>query len=258
LSRIIKSPTISDEVYHISSELMRERQKDTGNAPEKGEEDEALRLKALEARIIEQGQQKAAEIVQKAEKEKDRLVAEAKKQADQLQRQTIEQALSQGRQEGLERGTEEGRKLGLQEFEGKIKEFEEKSNQLLDSMQNEKSRLIRKHERALVELACEIAGRIVRKKIEEDNETIRRVVEAALERATEKERLVVRLNPNDYEWLHEHADDLKHPHEEIKEILFESDRRVEAGGCVIETIQGNVDARLERQLEEMRRGLEEE
>ena len=135
-------------------------------------------------------------------------------------------------------GLEEGRQQGQQEVQESMASTVSKLDQvigsLIDSIQQEKEKIIRTCEPQLIELACTIAGRIIRKEVQQDDEAVLRIVQQALHLANEKEKIILRMNPADLLLVREHSEQLRESNEEIKDIIFEDDSRVECGGCVIE------------------------
>ncbi len=246
MSRVIKSPPVSEEAYHVPEAPSAADADAPGR--DKGEP-QALDFEAQARRKLQQAEAEARAIVEQAQAESGRLLAEARSEAERLK------ALAR------EEGHKEGRRQGQQEIELAMKAqaeaFEQSVFALQESLQRDKERLVRKAEPQLIELACTIAGRVVRKEIEQDNEAVMRIVQKAIALATEKEKLRIRLNPADVEWVRQHCQQLMASHDDLGEMHFEEDPRIERGGCIVETVAGNVDARLERQLEELRRSLQE-
>lgn len=244
MSRVIKSPFLSGKVRHVpepTSAVEGSGAGEQGGGP--------LDREAQARQRLQEAERKARTLIEQAQGESDGLVAEARSEAKRLKDLAWEEGLN------------EGRRQGQQELEAAKKEqvehFERSVRTLLESMQAEKERLIRKAEPQLIDLACAIAGRIVRKEVEQDSSTVLSIVQKAIDLATAKDQLLIRLNPADIEWVREHSGQLMASHDELGEIHFEQDPRIERGGCIIETKVGNVDARLERQLGELRRNLRE-
>jgi flagellar biosynthesis/type III secretory pathway protein FliH len=96
-------------------------------------------------------------------------------------------------------------------------------------------------ERRAVELALDLAERIVSAALEVRPELVCEVVSGALRRVVERDRLVLDLNPDDVpivrEWLAGDPVDV-HP-----------ERRVSRGGCVVRTAEGELDAQIQTQLD---------
>lgn len=244
MSRVIKKPPLSPVAYHVEgASIQADRTGGSGAEPSVQE-----RLAEAEHRV-QQAEAHARSLVEQAQAEKENILNKAHADAETIRRQA--------QAEGLEQGRQQGRQEIEAALQQKVESFCETIQTLLQSIHQEKDRLIRRSESQLIDLACVIAGRIVRKEIEQDDLAVVRIVQQAIDLATEKEKLTVRLNPADLEWVRQHTDQILESHDGLKEIHFEDDPRIERGGCMIETIAGNVDARLERQMEEIQRGLEE-
>lgn len=76
------------------------------------------------------------------------------------------------------------------------------------------------------------------------------VVREVVRHAKDKSRLLLRVSPDDYVELSEHKDVITGSAGGQVEIL--PDDRVELGGCLLETAHGNLDGRLEIQLQAFR------
>jgi len=242
LSRVIKSPPVSRQAYHVP-------EPDCPNSNPGEGRGEPLDPEALARRRLEEAEREAHALVEQARADSERLLEQAGAEAKRLKELAWEEGLNEGRRQGRE------------EIEAAMRaqaeSFERSALTLLESLQREKERLLRKTEPELIELACSIAGRIVRREVEQDDEAVLRIVQKAIDLATEKTQLLIRLHPTDIEWVRQHCEQLRATHDHLEQILFEPDTRIERGGCIIETKAGNVDARLERQLGELRRNLQE-
>lgn len=242
MSRIIKSPRIADASYPV----------DEGGAGERNRSGLSVEEQLAQAK------REAEEILVRARAEAERLRAAAAADSDAMRQnahQEAERLHESARTRGLEEGREQGRREILESMQTQARAFEERVAGLTTAIQQGKRKLIEAFEPQLIRLACAIAGRIVRREIEQDRDTVLRIAAQAIGLANEKEKLILRLNPEDLHEVREQSDRLKALHEEIKELILEEDPRIERGGCVIETVVGNVDARIERQLAELGREL---
>lgn len=110
-------------------------------------------------------------------------------------------------------------------------------------------RLRRQAEGDVIKLSLAIARRVLRREIAIDADAIRGLVFVALEKLQAQESSRVRVHPS-------HA-------ASIAALLKETDARIEVipdsalapGGVIFETNQGNLDASVESQLQEIERGL---
>lgn len=108
-------------------------------------------------------------------------------------------------------------------------------------------------ERHAVELALAIAERIVGAAIEVDPTIVCEVVQGALRRVVERDRLVVDVNPDDVEIVRAWIGGQSEVASSAVEVRPE--RRVARGGAVVRTVEGEIDARIPEQLDRAREAL---
>ncbi|CAG0993056.1 FliH/SctL family protein [Geobacter sp.] len=121
-----------------------------------------------------------------------------------------------------------------------------------------RSRVLKESEEDLLKLAVMIARKIVQQEIAQEPAILASLIAAAVGGCTDRDRVVVRLNPDDYTvvaanrqtFLSSLGDDLP--------ITLTPDEGVGPGGCLVETATGTIDARIESQLDEIYRTLLEE
>jgi flagellar biosynthesis/type III secretory pathway protein FliH len=104
-------------------------------------------------------------------------------------------------------------------------------------------------EQAAVDLALQLARKIVATTIEIDCEAVLKVVTGALRRTTVREHLVLEVHPDDFELVRDSAEDLAGRVGGIHRIDVVAERRVDRGGCVVRTAEGEIDAGINQQLE---------
>lgn len=106
-------------------------------------------------------------------------------------------------------------------------------------------------ETQLVELALEIAKKIVGREVSIDREIALTLVKVSLKRLNSRAIAKVLLNPEDFAFVQSHREKLDfHGALEIVE-----DRSISVGGCLIQTETGDIDARIESQFDEIAHGL---
>src|SRR4029079_2634120 len=90
-----------------------------------------------------------------------------------------------------------------------------------------------------------------------DREAVLGIVSGALLLNTDREHIVLEGNPGDFELVRHSAAGLRARVCCISRMEVVSERRVEAGGCVVRTEAGEIDARVSSQLERVRQLLAE-
>jgi type III secretion protein L len=127
-------------------------------------------------------------------------------------------------------------------------------NALLLEAREHRDQALAEVERDLLRLAVKIAEKILGREIKSDREAIVDIVANALRQARRAEMITMRVNPADLPIIEEHRQRLDRAgREHFLDII--SDPRVGAGGCVIESESGAIDAQLETQLRVLERAL---
>lgn len=115
--------------------------------------------------------------------------------------------------------------------------------------------LIADFEKASVELAIAIAGKIVCHEISINKETIIDVLKKATKETDGSDILKIRINPSDLQFIEEAGYSLSDLGAE--NATLEGDSAVPGGGCVIQTDFGCVDSIIDHQLEAVAEALRE-
>ncbi len=188
------------------------------------------------------------------------LIKDAKKQAEVIVLQADEEArrILNGAEEELEtlrlKTKEEGYAAGYEEgvLDGREKALQE-AKSLLDSLNDIVQEGIRIRESNLtameddfLKLSLLLADKIVRKTIKDDISWLEPITKEALRQLGTVEEVVIYLSPMDYSLVKEHEDELLVGVR--AKISFERDPALSQGGCLIESENGLIDARLERRL----------
>ena len=107
----------------------------------------------------------------------------------------------------------------------------------------------------MVRLSIAVAEKILQQEVSTRKEIILDVIKNALKNISETEGMKIRLNGQDFRYMMEVKKDFLQSFEGIRNIVFEEDSSIKRGGVVVETLFGEVDARLENQLKEIKSAL---
>ncbi len=204
------------------------------------EEEAALIIRAAQEReesILTNASQQADGIAESAKTEADEIIAQAKIDGEAIK----EEARKQGFEDGLKQGREEAVKQAAGVIQN-LRSMVVEGKAILEAMFRDQEPVIRK-------LVCDIVSRVVRKTIEEDNDTVVRVTSDAIKLAADRQTLQVLVHPDDREKIEEWVPEFTRLFDEIDSISIEADTRVNRGGVIIESGTGGVDARIEKQVE---------
>lgn len=171
---------------------------------------------------------KARELLQKAQQEAESIIRKAEEAAAK-ERQT---AYDAGYQEGLAQTTE-----------------------LLVKARLEQDQFIKNANRDLMDLAIRIAEKIIGKQLEMDPETIIHIVKQAMQTVRQTKQLTVRVHPEDAKILRANEEELQEALGRQRILDVVEDKKVQHGGCIIESEIGTVEAQLHTQLERLKKIL---
>ncbi len=153
----------------------------------------------------------------------------------------LEAALIQARQEGYAQGCSETRAdVHLHQ-----QQLEERYTLLWEDMQTQLTETVRAHEQQAIELAFQIARRMVGAVVDSQREYVVSVVKEALHAAGSSEVKVVRVSPQDFEFLQLGGYGERIKIHGDKKLVFESDETIRSG-CIVLTNAGEIDFDLDK------------
>jgi flagellar assembly protein FliH len=115
--------------------------------------------------------------------------------------------------------------------------------------------IVAKTEEQIVKLSLAIAEKILNQEVATRKEVILEVLKGVLKNISETEGMKIRINPLDFRYIMEVKKDFLQAVDGVHNVVFEEDVSVKRGGAVVETMFGEVDARLESQLKEIRSAM---
>ncbi|MEW6082095.1 MAG: FliH/SctL family protein [Bacillota bacterium] len=169
-----------------------------------------------------------------------------------------DEALHQGYQEGFQTGYRDGiaeAEAKIAEAQGMLEDAQAKAKSIVARAQAEAAAFLQEVRPEVLDLAVEIARRIMRREVSQCPEALLSMAEAAMEKVKAEEAVVVRVNPRDVVVVSEGKARLLEGVTGIKSLHILEDDTVEPGGCIVEGNRGRVDATLESQLAMVREAL---
>ena len=113
-------------------------------------------------------------------------------------------------------------------------------------------------EEAAVQLALQIAERVVAGAVAASPERLLDSVRGALRTVIERERVTLLVHPDDLDLMRSAVGEVAGSLGGIEHIEVQEERRVRRGGAIVRTALGEVDARLETKLDRVRAVVERE
>ena len=173
---------------------------------------------SLEAKdILAKAQEQAAQLLEDAQQEKDAL---------------------------FEESSEQGYAAGL-----------DKWNDALAEAWSRRDAFLLRNEAELVRLAVAIAEKVVRRSVEADSDVVVQAVKEALKSVRGEKRITIKVNPSEEDVLREQASCLRLLGSEVGDLVIVGNPAIAAGGCIVESELGVIDAQIDTQLASIEKAL---
>ena len=181
----------------------------------------------------------------------DQKAAAAGEETDQRQREAVAR---QAYEAGLARGEADGREAARQASAPLLAALET----TLSELDGVRARVRQHLEKEVVELALQVARRVIRHELSVSKDTILCVVREAMNRVEDPGKIAIRLNPEDLKQIRGAGERFASVLDNLDSIQFEEDPGIECGGCYIQTDYGEIDARIQEQLRAVEEALRAE
>jgi flagellar assembly protein FliH len=177
--------------------------------------------------------------LQNAREEAAQIVAQAERQSMTIEQIAREQAMQDARRE-----LEAENAALINELRGQLAETITRISSLSEE-------ITKRVEHEVVELALEIAKKVVAREVSVDREVAFTLVKVSLAKLHNRSVAQVHLNPEDFAFVESHREKLGFR----GSLELIEDRSISMGGCLIHTETGEIDARIKSQFEEITHGL---
>lgn len=184
----------------------------------------------------------------------DPVSEEAELVVEELRPCITEGELNSRLEEEYERGFEEGQRQAERGLSNVFKSLRE----AIEEIYSLREQIFRHSEEDLLKLSILVARKIIQQEVSQDRRILANVLTAALENAAERDEVIIRINPEDLKLVNSQKQISLSGISEDKLLNLKPDDTVTSGGCIVETQLGEIDARLERQLDEIFKSLTEE
>lgn len=219
------------------------------------EEDESLRLYRER---LQQAEEEAEAIIEAARQQVQQMMDEAQAEMDawwEARRQEDEIVRAQTSEEGFMSGVEQGREQGWQEAREEYSHALAEARSILEDAPLWKRRKIGEAEPFVLELTLEIARKVIGEQLTCDQEHLLTLIRRALSHTQEYKAITVAVSPDSYMYVQENRTRLVDVLDSQVEVTIVPDESAADGGCIIRTSLGNVDARVDTQLAEIKKAL---
>jgi flagellar assembly protein FliH len=189
--------------------------------------------------IMADAQKQVHEIVKAAHDEADSMIQQAAGEQEALKKSAYDEGFKQGREDGYQEGNQEAVRLIS------------RLHTVLERIMDKRQEILRETEQQVVDLVLLMTRKVVKAIAETQRGIVIANVTEALKKVKGSGDVIIRVNLSDVKLATEHADEFVKAVENVKNITIVEDTSVDAGGCVIETDFGAIDARIASQLSEL-------
>jgi flagellar assembly protein FliH len=193
----------------------------------------------------------AEETVKRAGDTADEIIYQAQHDSEQIKKQAYRDGFQQGSREGYDKGYREGMTKAAEEASG----IRSQACEVLAQAERHRRSTIDSLESEIIDLACEIAERLLSAQLALDREVILGVVAESLRLVADRLNVILYVNPDELELVERKIDELKSLLPARGQFQVVSDSAIQPGGCKVETEQGWVDATMETRREALLKAL---
>lgn len=152
---------------------------------------------------------------------------------------------------------EEGRQAGIAEKEQEVHEAVERLDAVHRALGQERAKVLRDAEQLVVDVALALGRKVTGMQAEADPRVLARVMRTALENLAEHSQITVKVHPDDLDTARRFAARWVERVAEDAVLRVRPSRHVDRGGCLVETPEEQLDARLEAQFSVLGQALRE-
>jgi flagellar assembly protein FliH len=199
----------------------------------------------------EEARARSEEIINRARVEAGTITRRANSEAERIKKDAYREAYDRGLQEGRDQGCREGLEKAADEA-GVIRD---QARDVLDQAETIRRSTLEALEGEIIDLAREIAEKLLNRQLTLEPESVLDVVEEGLRLVADRVSVVLYVNPSELALVEGRKSELLALLPAKAEFRVLTDHSVQSGGCVIETERGRVDATLEKRREELLKAL---
>ena len=189
--------------------------------------------------IIEDAKEMYLKIIEEANSEALRIVEAAESEAEKL--------LTAAREDGYREGHEKGYMEGRSEAQSVIDE----AMGIREFLDERKESLYKEAEGKLLQLVLNIAKKVIGDELTQNEEAILSLINQALQKCAFKNNLVLKISPEDSDFIIENKTRIIKLVEGISDIDIVSDLSLTKGSCIIETPSGEINSGIDIQINEI-------
>ena len=208
-------------------------------------------MEAEAAKTLQMAREAAASIGEAAKAEAETIKKAARLEVDSLR----EKAYKEGYAAGEDKGRAAGETEGLHEVQLDWKNLMLESEALVNELQTSRMGILKSSEEEMLKLIIAFAKSVIKVEPVAQPEIILHNIDQALNRVSEVDKIVMRINLRDKSMCQAHKDQFLARLSSVSELRIVEDSTLSPGGIKIETGVGTIDATIESQARELEKAL---
>jgi flagellar assembly protein FliH len=174
---------------------------------------------------------------EKTIEEMEKTIEEMKKTTQTVEKQAFDQ------------GFEKGKKAGMESEAQKIETILSDFHRALLDLEKVEKKIYLNAEKETLNLSLAIAEKIVCHEVGINKEVVLNVIKEAFKKVVDHEKIKIKISPSDLRFMEKSEFQFFKIVDDMHRVVFEEHKNISDGGCIIETDWGNIDARIEKQLQ---------
>lgn len=189
----------------------------------------------------------ASDIIEKAREEATLIIKEAQIEALKIIENT-EREVAENKLEIEEEARKNGYEVGYIDAKKQHEDLIQEAEFIREHARVEYKEVLDSIESDAINVILDIAKRVIGAEISFKKEDILYLVKQAFEKCGNKENMVLKTSPEDYDFIVQNKDKLLSMVEGIGELEIKRDSSLKEGACIVETAFGSVDAGIQTKL----------
>ncbi len=161
----------------------------------------------------------------------------------------LETCLNEQKKESYDEGYKLGYEKGLQQGLKKAQEVLQNFENSIKAAVTQREVLLEESREKVLQLVVKICRKITYGAVEVDPEKTLHIINGVIDSLIDRSHLKIKVNPQHLTIVEQNVNAFSQGTTLIKQIEIVADQRVKYGGCFIETPTGDIDARLNSQMD---------
>jgi len=157
----------------------------------------------------------------------------------------------------FEEAHREGEKLGFEKGLEKAEAVRQHLEELIRGLEESRRELYTRLEEEILRIIFRVAEKVIHREIQADASIQRSIIAEGLKRLREEENVVIRVSPSSFAALQEALPVICEQNGVMGRVTLQEDADVTEGGCILETRECELDARIESSLQRIEEAFRE-